>query len=104
MKNIWNSIKAWCQDNDWWYLAVIGAILLGFVVYNHLWGLLIILGGTGVGVFVAEYVYIKMHNISVSDYYREWRLTNKHQSRIILSLLALLIAALIYHFTRKPNV
>lgn len=98
---MFDKLKAWLADNDWWYLAVIGACLLAVIICWQLHGLLIIILGCGLTVAVAEFVFVKLFNISVSDDYRKWRMTHKGQSAFVLTLLAVFIAALIYHFTRN---
>ena len=92
--------KEWFADNDWWYLAVIGAILLIVLIPFHLWGLEIIIVGIGLSVAIAEFVFVKRLNISVSDDYRRWRMTHRVQSAIVLFLIVALMVALVYHFTR----
>ena len=103
MCEFWKKIKDWCADNDWWYLAVVSLALMSLCVLWALWGLLIICVGIAVTVAVAEITFLKWLNISVSDNFREWRQSHPMQSTIILSLMALVMILLIYHFTRKPN-
>lgn len=104
MKELWNKIVAWCKNEDWWYLAVIGLVLVALVIYWCLWGLLIICLGIIATVAIAETIFIKWWHMSVSDNFRQWRQNHPWQAKIILFLMALLMVALIYHFTRQPNI
>ena len=98
MKELWKKVVAWCKDEDWWYLAVAGAVLLGLSIYWAIWGIVITIVGLTIATLVAEMICIKVWNTSVSDLFRQWRRKQPVRGAIILSLILALVLLLIYHF------
>lgn len=103
LQSIWLQVKAWCKDNDWWYLAVAGAALLAVCLLWSLWLLVFTLIGIGVVVALAEYIAVKSVDLSLSDDFRVWREKHLTKSRVVLTLIVMVVVLLVYHFAQKPN-
>lgn len=95
---IWESIKAWCKDEDWWYLAVLGVSLEVLLGIFGQWGLFIlgfVIAGATLGL---EWWNCKKTGLSMSDQLREWKKSHRIAIILVLWNILILVLALIYHF------